>query len=249
MLRLLRAGPACEEARMLSEWEILTRLLVAAALGSLIGLDRERLIWAAGIRTHMVVCVGACLFMIVSAFGFGDVLGTPHVELDPSRVAAQVVSGIGFLGAGSIIARGEIVRGLTTAASIWTVAAIGLAVGGGLYFAAAASTVLIIVILAGLKPLEEAYRARNQRCHLSIQADRGALTPEGVRTMLRVRAGQVRRFVVRATDEEGVDEVLIILDRVSKQDIARFTKLLQEFEGVQRVQVVNRGRKRGGEDD
>src|ERR1700722_15042957 len=107
---------------LLSNWETLVRLLLAAVLGSLIGFERERLLWAAGIRTHMLVCVGACLFMIVSAFGFADSLSAQHVVLDPSRVAAQVVSGIGFLGAGAILARGEIVRGLTTAASIWTVA-------------------------------------------------------------------------------------------------------------------------------
>lgn len=93
----------------------------------------------------MLVCVGACLFMIVSAYGFAPVLG-PNVVLDPSRVAAQVVSGIGFLGAGAILARGEIIKGLTTAASIWTVAAIGLAVGGGLYFAAGVSTAVILAI-------------------------------------------------------------------------------------------------------
>ena len=115
---------------MLSYSDILIRLLAAAVLGSIIGFERERLLWAAGIRTHMVVCVGACLIMIVSAFGFRDSLSSQNVVLDPSRVAAQVVSGIGFLGAGAILARGEIVRGLTTAASIWTVAAIGLAVGG-----------------------------------------------------------------------------------------------------------------------
>jgi putative Mg2+ transporter-C (MgtC) family protein len=103
---------------VLSNLDILTRLLAAAVLGSVIGFERERLLWAAGIRTHMVVCVGACLIMIVSAFGFSDSLSSKNVVLDPSRVAAQVVSGIGFLGAGAILARGEIVRGLTTAASI-----------------------------------------------------------------------------------------------------------------------------------
>ena len=117
---------------MLPHSDTLLRLFVAATLGSLIGFERERLLWAAGIRTHMLVCVGACLFMIVSDLGFAPALG-PNVVLDPSRVAAQVVSGIGFLGAGAILARGEIVKGLTTAASIWTVAAIGLAVGGGLF--------------------------------------------------------------------------------------------------------------------
>src|SRR3954452_14918350 len=103
---------------MMSNSEMLIRLISAAALGSLIGFERERLLWAAGIRTHMLVCVGACLFMIVSAFGFSASIMQPHVVLDPSRIAAQVVSGIGFLGAGAILARGEIVRGLTTAASI-----------------------------------------------------------------------------------------------------------------------------------
>jgi len=129
---------------MLPDWELVLRLVVAAVLGSLIGADRERLVWAAGLRTHMLVCVGSCLFMVVSAFGFSDILTTPHVILDPSRIAAQVVSGIGFLGAGSILLRGEVVRGLTTAASLWTVAAIGLAVGGGLYVEAVFATILIL---------------------------------------------------------------------------------------------------------
>ena len=151
---------------MLSHWELVFRLLVAAGLGSLIGADRERLVWAAGLRTHMLVCVGSCLFMVVSAYGFSTVLG-PNVVLDPSRVAAQVVSGIGFLGAGSILLRGDVVRGLTTAASLWTVAAIGLAVGGGLYVEGVAATIIILIILAGIKPLEEWYQRRStthQRC-------------------------------------------------------------------------------------
>ena len=118
----------------MSDLEMLIRLGTAAALGSLIGFERERLLWDAGIRTHMLVCVGSCLIMIVSQYGFAHVLTQQNVVLDPSRVAAQVVSGIGFLGAGAILARGEIVKGLTTAASIWTVAAVGLAVGGRALF-------------------------------------------------------------------------------------------------------------------
>ena len=109
---------------MLGNFELVARLVLAAALGSVIGIERERLSWAAGLRTHMLVCVGSALIMIVSAFGFADVLGAKNVVLDPSRMAAQVVSGIGFLGAGSILMRGEIVRGLTTAASLWSVASI-----------------------------------------------------------------------------------------------------------------------------
>ncbi len=111
---------------MISQIEIVSRLAVAALAGSLIGFERERMLWAAGIRTHMLVSVGSCLIMIVSAYGFEQALKMEHVVLDPSRIAAQVVSGIGFLGAGSILLRGQVVKGLTTAASVWTVAAIGL---------------------------------------------------------------------------------------------------------------------------
>src|SRR5580704_8155911 len=164
------------------------RLLGAAVLGSLIGFERERLLWAAGIRTHMLVSVGACLLMIVSAYGFQAVIAQPHVILDPSRVAAQVVSGIGFLGAGAILLRGQVVRGLTTAASIWAVAAVGLAAGGGLYFAATISTVIMLLILAGLKPIEEAYRARVQSFEVEVFAEREVVTAQNLKKLLGVRA-------------------------------------------------------------
>jgi len=224
---------------MLPYAETLLRLLVAAVLGSLIGFERERLLWAAGIRTHMLVCVGACLFMIVSAYGFAPVLG-PNVVLDPSRVAAQVVSGIGFLGAGAILARGEIIKGLTTAASIWTVAAIGLAVGGGLYFAAGVSTAIILAILAGVKPLEQMYRDRNQSCRLVIEATHGSLTPDLVKRTVGVRTGQIKRFVVKPGEEEGIDEVTLILSRISSQDAQIVAEKLQGLSNVNQVSIVTR---------
>jgi putative Mg2+ transporter-C (MgtC) family protein len=217
---------------------MLIRLIAAAALGSLIGLERERLLWAAGIRTHMLVCVGSCLIMIVSQYGFAHVLTEKNVVLDPSRIAAQVVSGIGFLGAGSIIARGEIVRGLTTAASVWTVAAIGLAVGGGLYLAAGSSTIIILIILAGIKPLEEAYRSRNQSCQLKIEVESGFLTPELLRETLQLRAGQIKRFLVQTRDTQGSDDLLVLISKVSSQDIASFSNKLNELDGVKSVTVV-----------
>jgi putative Mg2+ transporter-C (MgtC) family protein len=225
---------------MLSDPEMLARLLAAAALGSLIGFERERLLWAAGIRTHMLVCVGSCLIMLVSQYGFSNILSRPNVVLDPSRIAAQVVTGIGFLGAGSIIARGEIVKGLTTAASIWTVAAIGLAVGGGLYLAAGASTIIILIILAGIKPLEEAYRARNQSCMLRVEVENNGLTPELLRETLSLRIGQVKRFLVESRDPLGVDKLAILLTKVSAQDIASFPEKLRELDGVREVAILKR---------
>jgi putative Mg2+ transporter-C (MgtC) family protein len=225
---------------MLSDTEMMIRLLSAAALGSLIGFERERLLWAAGIRTHMLVCVGSCLIMLVSQYGFSNILTHQNIVLDPSRIAAQVVSGIGFLGAGSILARGEIVKGLTTAASIWTVAAIGLAVGGGLYLAAGASTVIILIILAGIKPLEEAYRSRNQTCMLKVEVENNGLTPELLRETLSLRVGQVKRFLVESRDPDGVDQLSILLSKVSSQDIASYPKKLQELDGVREVTIVKR---------
>lgn len=159
---------------MLSPEDTLLRLAVAALLGGMIGLERERLEWAAGLRTHMLVCLGSALVMIVSSFGFEDVLkaGSPSIMLDPSRIAAQVVSGIGFLGAGTILFfRQQVIRGLTTAASLWTVAGIGLAVGGGLYLAAIFTTVLVVVILGLIKPLERRLFRRHLNRQLVIHVD------------------------------------------------------------------------------
>lgn len=139
----------------LSTQEISIRLLVAAVLGGLVGWERERKEGAAGLRTHMLVCLASSLIMIVSAFGFSDIVGKPGVALDPSRIAAQVISGVGFLGAGTILfLKPQIIRGLTTAAGLWAVAGIGLAVGGGLYMAALITTAAVLIILALVKPLE-----------------------------------------------------------------------------------------------
>lgn len=144
------------------EWiDIAIRLVVAAVFGGLVGLERERKNWTAGLRTHMLVCVGSSLIMMVSTYGFFDVLKYDYVDLDPSRVAAQVISGIGFIGAGTILFSKEgTVRGLTTAAGLWTVAGIGLATGGGMYFAAGVTTLLALIILWAIQPIERKYAER-----------------------------------------------------------------------------------------
>ena len=129
------------------EDELILRIFVAALLGGLIGLEREYRSKEAGFRTHFLVAMGSALFMVVSAYGFADSLTNDLQRWDVSRVAAQVVSGIGFIGAGTIIFRKSenVVSGLTTAAGVWVVAAIGLACGGGMYKVAIVSTVLVLV--------------------------------------------------------------------------------------------------------
>jgi putative Mg2+ transporter-C (MgtC) family protein len=220
---------------MLTDWELILRLLIAAGLGSMIGAERERLVWAAGLRTHMLVSVGACLLMIVSAFGFADILGTKAVILDPSRVAAQVVSGIGFLGAGSILLRGDVVRGLTTAASLWTVAAIGLAVGGGLYVEAVAATVIILVILAGIKPLEERFQKRSQTHLIHVRARHGTLSIDALDEALGYRARRITRYVASPSDDADYDDILISATRLTATDIDDIIRQLRKLPDIAEV--------------
>lgn len=122
-------------------------------------------------RTHMMVCVGSALMMMVSSFGFSDTFGKEDITLDPSRVAAQIISGIGFIGAGAILfLKPNKVLGLTTASGLWTVAGIGMATGGGMYFAASATTVLSIIILWGMQPIQKKFSAKFQNRTLHITA-------------------------------------------------------------------------------
>jgi putative Mg2+ transporter-C (MgtC) family protein len=138
--------------------EALLRLSLAAVLGGVIGFERELREREAGLRTHLLVSLGSALFTIVSAYGFNAFLisGGNVVRADPTRIAAQIVTGIGFLGAGAIIRQGLSVRGLTTAATLWVVAAVGMACGAGYYSAAALSTALVLLALYPLRII--AYR-------------------------------------------------------------------------------------------
>jgi putative Mg2+ transporter-C (MgtC) family protein len=137
----------------LGGWDALVRLGAACGLGAAIGFEREIRDREAGIRTHLLVSLGSALFTIVSAYGFHEFLasGDNIVRTDPTRIAAQIVTGIGFLGAGAIIREGLSVRGLTTAATLWVVAAIGMACGAGYYFPAAAATLLTLLALWPLR--------------------------------------------------------------------------------------------------
>ena len=191
--------------KMLSWTEIIIRLALASLFGALIGLERERKDWSAGLRTHMMVCVGSCLIMIVSAFGFTDILGTANVTLDPSRIAAQVVSGIGFIGAGAIlfIKQGTI-RGLTTASGLWTVAAIGLATGGGMYFAASATTIIALIILWALQPLERRFFNKFKHKTLRIITTLSVNNTELLNSLLNKDELKIESFTLEKSGDEFV---------------------------------------------
>jgi putative Mg2+ transporter-C (MgtC) family protein len=192
--------------------EISLRLILAALFGAAIGLERERKDWAAGMRTHMMVCMGSALIMLVSCFGFNDIVGKSYAELDPSRVAAQIVSGIGFIGAGTILFRKPAtVLGLTTASGLWTVAGIGMATGGGMYFAASAATVFTIIILWGLHPLQKRFSNKFRQKSLSIHA-KGDVNP--------------RRIINRLLEDKNLDFANFSIER-RKKELILFVTLEQ----------------------
>ncbi|MDD2752783.1 MAG: MgtC/SapB family protein [Candidatus Omnitrophica bacterium] len=137
---------------MLNDWQIILRLILSVILGGFVGLERQMQRRNAGLRTHILVCMGSCLIMLTSLYVFD--IYNDIVALDPTRIAAGVITGIGFLGAGAIIRAQEGVKGLTTAASLWVVAAIGLAIGCGFYSAAMTATLLALIALFVLRRVE-----------------------------------------------------------------------------------------------
>lgn len=218
--------------------EIAIRLCLAALFGGLIGLERERKDWAAGLRTHMMVCVGASLTMMVSVYGFSDVLGSKNMVLDPSRIAAQVISGIGFIGAGTILfLKQGVIRGLTTASGLWTVAAIGLATGGGMYFAAGMATVLSLIILLLLQPFERRFSALfSQRSMRVILKDINA-SGRLVNTIMQRTDIEVSHCNIEKTDNRVI--VLLKFKGVKKDRLIAMMKELQSDTGIEEITWSN----------
>jgi putative Mg2+ transporter-C (MgtC) family protein len=222
---------------MIGPVDLLLRLLTAAVLSGVIGINRGRLEWTAGLRTHMLVAVGAALAIIVSAFGFADVLNNPHVVLDPSRIAAQVITGVGFLGAGTIlfVERDQIVRGLTTAASLWAVASVGLAAGSGMYAGAVMATAIIWVILALLKPLERRLTGKPKRRPRLTARLTGSSALSVFETALGEHHLPFAKTILRR-EPDGDDVVTVLFTRpVRKDQLAVLADSLRDLEGFKSV--------------
>ncbi|HEY0244662.1 MAG TPA: MgtC/SapB family protein [Mucilaginibacter sp.] len=224
---------------MVSTFEMILRLFVAAILGSVIGWERERRDWTAGLRTHMMVCLGAALAMLVSEFGFGDVVGSKGIVLDPARVAAQVISGIGFLGAGTIMfLRNEVIKGLTTAAGLWTVAAIGLAAGGGLYIEAVAATLIAFTILIVFKPIENKFFSKNKFKSIRITLLKNQVKFDEIERVLLANNLSYREINLSPSLEDNMDIMKISIQKnLAKKDENVFSVIeaLGKIKGVQEV--------------
>jgi len=212
--------------------QVFLRLTLAAALGATIGFERELREREAGLRTHLLVCLGSALFTIISAYGFHEFLtsGGAVVRTDPTRIAAQIVTGIGFLGAGAIIRQGISVRGLTTAATLWVAAAIGMASGAGYYPGAVIGTVLTLIALGPLRlavyPMLERLRPeeRSVVVHLRQDARAGQLLDA-----LDEKHARVEHFQLEDDHDRRV--VTLTLDTPSE-------KLLRDLADLEFVQGV-----------
>lgn len=225
-------------------FEILKRLLLALVLGAAIGYEREVHHKPAGFRTHMLVSLGSALFTVVSIFGFGDVVYTSEGGVavrDASRVAAQIVVGIGFLAAGIIIQNRDndgsaSVRGLTTAASVWVVAAVGMAAGAGLHWVAIIASIFLLIVLAVLDRFEDVWIKRWQEVHLTTKTKNEPKILAAMLKHIQARRGIIQNIEIKHI-EDGNDVItlgLILHPSTRREDLI---DVLLSVDGVQEANI------------
>jgi putative Mg2+ transporter-C (MgtC) family protein len=219
-------------------WEGLLRLTLAAVLAGAIGIERELREQEAGLRTHMLVCVGATMFMLVGVYGWSayDLGNDIGVVVDPSRVASYVVSGIGFLGAGAIIKHGINVRGLTTAASLWVVASIGVAVGAGMYAFSVATTALVILALWPLSQVKRLLAGKadeSRRLAVALEPDASV-----VAALAAVEESGYAIESVEVGEEEDARHLDVVIKTAADASIGGLLDLVGALEGVRSARVA-----------
>jgi putative Mg2+ transporter-C (MgtC) family protein len=212
---------------MPSDLELLGRLLLAAALGGAIGAERELNDQAAGLRTHMLLTIGACLFTLVSAYGFGG-------PTDPSRLAAQIVTGIGFLGGGAIVRHGLTVKGLTTAASIWATASVGVAIGAGSYLLGVGGAVLVVGTLFGLRRVSRLLQRWGVSREEFVLATRPGFDVEQIVEVVRRENVDLRGLERQDADQEG--RVVLVVRLPPRYRPEQLLDALGRLEGVRQVE-------------
>ncbi|KRM01365.1 MgtC family magnesium (Mg2+) transporter-C [Lentilactobacillus farraginis DSM 18382 = JCM 14108] len=224
---------------ILYQMEWVLRLLVAAICGGLIGFERKARLKTAGIRTHMLVAVGSALFMIVSKYGFFDLTGHANIGLDPSRIAAGVVSGIGFIGAGAIMTRNNQIDGLTTAAGLWATAAIGLAIGADMYIIGTAGTLCILVTQTIVRRIRALKRYPN-RSLLRLEVTLCGQLAEMDQLPERLRAIGSLHIQMRILKYDPNSFTLGITVRLKKRISPNgFIKKMTSFADVKEIEVID----------
>lgn len=220
--------------------EMAARLLLAVALGAVVGLEREGASRAAGMRTHAVVSLGAALFTLAGAYGFGDL--DRGGESDPARVAAQVATGVGFIGAGAIIRNGASVMGVTTAATVWLAASVGVMSAAGGYGMAVAATALSLIALVALAAIQPLTRGLGRRqTILEIEYDRGHGTLGPVLQRLAEAGAVVHDLSIEDepidADADGVRRVTLVLRSARSNNLDRLVERFENRPEVRRVRI------------
>lgn len=221
----------------MSVYEIVFKLVLACILGGMIGLERESLNRPAGLRTYTLVCVGSALAMIVSIDIYLQYYQT--VNADPGRIAAQVVSGIGFLGAGTIMREGATVRGLTTAAGLWVVACIGLAVGAGLYIPAVATTILILFVLIYFIKFEQLFTGMREYKGLVMVVEDRPGQVGNIGSILGDMGVLIKNIQLNRLENEEDLEVELLLELPSGMNISQVIDELSEMKELRSIDRLN----------
>ena len=218
--------PECQEV------DFIIRLCTAGFLGACIGVERELRAKEAGIRTHFLVALGSALIMIVSQHGFGDLMPViGYGRFDPSRVAAQIVSGIGFLGAGIIIFRKETIQGLTTAAGLWVAAGIGMAVGGGMYILGTAATALTLICFELLRLSSNRLGLISRSVHVTFIAKNEAALEKTI-SSLKEKGFNPGNYSFRKENDGDLKVNMVIRYRASRHDSALVLRRLEKISGI-----------------
>ncbi|HVL80675.1 MAG TPA: MgtC/SapB family protein [Actinomycetota bacterium] len=224
---------------LLFQVELAGRLALAALAGALVGVERELRDQAAGLRTHMLVSVGAALFTIVSVYGFEDAAaGQVQARYDITRVASNIVTGVGFLGAGTIIRQGFSIRGLTTAASLWVVAAVGTAAGVGMYWVTWFTVLLTLISLWGLRRVRRRLRqaAGIDREVVTVHANSEEVLDEVV-DLLRARGHRIRGMDLEDLEEQEGVHARLRITRSRGESIDEVLAAICRITGVQGAEV------------
>ncbi|CAM4382062.1 MgtC/SapB family protein [Paenibacillus typhae] len=216
--------------------EIAIRIAVALLVGGLVGLERERGQHHAGLRTHILVCLGSTLITLISTYGFGQFASEPNVRMDPARLTAQIISGIGFLGAGTILRTGNSISGLTTAASLWVVAAMGIAIGAGFYFGAILTFVSVLVCLFVLQWVERHIRPSGKSAVYTVTVAKEG-DPGFFLNFFRDEHIKVKSFKMDMLEDGAVRMHFILSSKHSdmKQKISKMS--LNREAGIQHMEI------------
>jgi putative Mg2+ transporter-C (MgtC) family protein len=221
---------------MISELDILIRLGVAAALGAIIGLEREKSGQPAGLRTHIILVIGAALAMMLSvnvALQYKDVANNG----DPGRIAAQIVSGIGFLGAGAIMRYGTAVKGLTTATSLWTMAVVGMSVGLGYYIVSITATVLLFIVLFLLNKIEHHFIIPGVLLVLVLTADDKNDFVERLRTAISTHGRRIDTFTIQKNIRHKRLKIEVSVHAKGVNPMQHLMEDLSEVSGVREFKI------------